>query len=34
VPLGADVFRVDVPATAQPITLEELRRARPGVRKN
>ena len=33
-PLGADVFRVDVPPTAQPITLEELKRARPGVRKN
>jgi outer membrane lipoprotein-sorting protein len=34
VPLGAEVFRVDVPPGAQPITLEELRRARPGVRKN
>jgi hypothetical protein len=34
VPLGAEVFRVDVPPTARPITLDELRRARPGVREN
>jgi hypothetical protein len=34
VPLGADVFRVDIPRAANPITLEELRRARPGVRKD
>jgi hypothetical protein len=34
VALGAEVFRVDVPRTAQPITLDELRRARPGVREN
>jgi hypothetical protein len=34
VPLGPDVFRVDVPRSAQPITLDELRRARPGVREN
>jgi len=34
VTLGADVFRVDIPRTAQPITLDELRRARPGVREN
>jgi hypothetical protein len=34
VPLGAEVFRVDIPRTAQPITLEELKRARPGVREN
>ena len=34
VPLGADVFRVDVPPTAQAISLDELKRARPGVRKN
>jgi hypothetical protein len=34
VPLGADVFRVDIPRAAQPITLDELRHARPGVRKN
>jgi len=34
VPLGADVFRLDIPRNAQPITIEELRRARPGVREN
>jgi hypothetical protein len=34
VTLGPDVFRVDVPRTAQPITLDELRRARPGVRED
>jgi hypothetical protein len=34
VPLGADVFRVDVPRGASPITLDELRHARPGVREN
>ena len=34
VPLGAEVFRVDAPPTAKPITLDELRRARPGVREN
>jgi hypothetical protein len=34
VPLGPEVFRVDVPRTAKPITVEELRRARPGVREN
>ena len=34
VPLGADVFRVEIPRTAQPITLDELRHARPGVREN
>jgi hypothetical protein len=34
VTLGADVFRVDIPPTAQPITLDELRHARPGVREN
>ena len=34
VTLGADVFRVDVPRSSQPITLEELRRARPGVRQD
>ena len=32
--LGTEVFKVDVPRTAQPITLEELRHARPGVRQN
>ena len=34
VPLDADVFRVQIPQTAQPITLDELRHARPGVREN
>lgn len=32
--LGADVFRVPVPPTAVPITLDELKHARPGVREN
>jgi hypothetical protein len=32
--LGSDVFHVDVPRTAQPMTVEELRHARPGLRKN
>ena len=34
VPLGPDVFRVDIPQAARPITLDELRHARPGVREN
>ena len=34
VPLGPEVFRVDVPRGAQPITIDELRHARPGVREN
>jgi hypothetical protein len=34
VPLGDEVFRVDIPRSAQPITLDELRHARPGVREN
>ncbi len=34
VPLGADVFRVEIPRSADPITLAELRRARTGIRKN
>jgi hypothetical protein len=34
VPLGDEAFRVDVPRTAKPITLDELRHARPGVRQN
>lgn len=34
VPLGPDVFRIDIPRAAQPITLDELRHARPGVREN
>jgi hypothetical protein len=33
-PLGPDVFRVQPPRDADPITLDELKRARPGVRKN
>lgn len=32
--LGADVFHVDVPRSARPMTLEELRDARPGLRKD
>jgi hypothetical protein len=32
--LGPEVFRVQVPPDADPITLDELKRARPGVRKN
>jgi uncharacterized protein YceK len=34
VELGAEVFRIDIPRAAQPITLDELRHARPGVREN
>jgi hypothetical protein len=34
VPLGADVFHVDIPPAARPVTLDELRHARPGVREN
>lgn len=34
VPLEADVFRVQIPRSAQPITLDELRSARPGIREN
>lgn len=34
VPLDAGVFRVEIPRTAAPITLDELRHARPGVREN
>jgi hypothetical protein len=34
VTLGPEVFRVDVPRGAQPITIDELRHARPGVREN
>ena len=33
-PLGPDVFRVRVPPDADPITIDELRRARPGVRQD
>lgn len=34
VPLDGDVFRVQIPRSARPITLDELRHARPGVREN
>lgn len=34
VPLGPDVFRVRIPRPATPMTLDELRHARPGVREN
>ena len=34
VALGPEVFRLDIPRTAHPITLDELRRARPGVRED
>ena len=34
VTLETDVFRVRIPATAQPITLDELRHARAGIREN
>jgi len=32
--LGADAFTVQVPRSAAPITLDELRHSRPGVREN
>ena len=34
VPLGPEVFRVDIPPSADPITVDELRRARLGIREN
>lgn len=34
VTLGPEVFRVQIPPSATPITLEEIRHARPGVREN
>jgi hypothetical protein len=34
VALEPDVFRVQIPPSARSITLEELRRARPGIREN
>jgi hypothetical protein len=34
VPLGGDVFQLRIPPDVEPISLDELRRARPGVRKN
>jgi len=33
-PLDAAAFRVDVPRDAVPITLDELRHARPGLRQD
>jgi hypothetical protein len=33
-PLGADVFRVEIPQSATPITVDELRRARLGIRED
>ena len=32
--LGAEVFRIQVPSSATPITLDELRHARPGIRED
>jgi outer membrane lipoprotein-sorting protein len=34
VPLGDDVFRLEIPPSAVPITVDELRRARLGLREN
>jgi len=34
VPLGPEVFRVQIPRSALPTTLDELRHARPGIREN
>jgi hypothetical protein len=34
VALGPEAFRVDIPSSADPITLDELRRARPGLRED
>jgi len=34
VPLEPEVFRVEIPRSAEPITLDELRRARLGIREN
>jgi hypothetical protein len=34
VALGPEAFRVDIPPSADPITLDELRRARLGIREN
>lgn len=33
-PLGDDVFRLEIPPSADPITVDELRRARLGLREN
>ena len=32
--LGAEVFRVNIPPDAEPMTIDELKRARPGVRQD
>jgi outer membrane lipoprotein-sorting protein len=32
--LGADVFKVDIPRSARPMTIDELRDARPGLRQD
>jgi hypothetical protein len=32
--LGAEVFRIDIPPSADPITVDELRRARLGIRED
>jgi len=32
--LGADVFKIDIPRSARPMTIEELRDARPGLRED
>jgi hypothetical protein len=34
VPLEAEVFRVEIPPSADPITIDELRSARPGIRED
>jgi len=34
IPLGPEVFHIDVPPSAAPITVDELRRARLGIREN
>jgi len=33
-PLGPEVFRLEIPPSADPITVDELRRARLGIREN
>jgi hypothetical protein len=34
VPLDTSAFRLEIPSGAVPITLDELRHARPGVRQD
>jgi hypothetical protein len=34
VPLGNEVFRLEIPPSADPITVDELRRARLGIRED